>query len=338
MSLECPHVSSRRRYLLAVFLVGLMTVLVGTTTLATPNKRSAANSMQLAQLPSRGLATAALIRQGSTLSSYDELIERNLAISKCDWSPRVEHLLFVESSLPDDHMQYVRTKSKLAIKFVDVGETFAEGKSRSDAAKISGSEKCTEAEPEFQKPVGYNVMCWFWFSEFLHYVQEYDQVLRIDDDCILAETFDWPLSTAHVASVAENSMDNRHIIVGMRDVFSSLARTPLFYPRYWSSPYTNVCLYNVKAIRSDARYKQIADAVDGSKCIWINRWGDLPLWGATRALLGFPHENLQFSYHHGSHKNALIKPGDEFGTARGKAYLHQPCSNFLGGALSWLLC
>jgi hypothetical protein len=329
---------SRRRYLLAVLLVGLATLFVGTTKLATPNVSIAADSIQLEQLPTRGLATAVLIRQGSSLSFYDRLIERNLAISKNEWSLKVDHLVFVESALPDDQVQYIQTKSKLAIKFVDVGATFTEGKSRSNAAKISGSDKCTEAEAGFEKPVGYNVMCWFWFSEFLHYVQAYDQVLRIDDDCILAETFDWPLSTAHVASVAENAMDNRHVIVGMRDLFASHANIPLLFPRYWSSPYTNVCLYNVKNIRLDARFRRIVDAVDGSKCIWINRWGDLPLWGATRALLGFPHQHLQFTYRHGTHKNVLIKPGDEYGPARGKARLHQPCSNFLGGALSWFLC
>lgn len=43
-------------------------------------------------------------------------------------------------------------------------------------------------------------------------------------------------------------------------------------------------------------------AVDESNCIYSNRWGDMPLWGAALALINEPVRFLNVSYYHWSHK------------------------------------
>ena len=52
----------------------------------------------------------------------------------------------------------------------------------------------------------------------------------------------------------------------------------------------------------------VLDAVNKSNCIYANRWGDLPLWGATKHLAGGELEVLQLAYHHGSH-GVQVLPG-----------------------------
>ena len=113
------------------------------------------------------------------------------------------------------------------------------------------------------------------------------------------------------------------------------------FPEEWMSPYTNVLLYNMRALRADDALQEVfrqvitkhgrdertapvsenatpslgnssvrasfcrrrLAKVHATGCIFANRWGDLPLWGAVRQLLGWPSVRLgsKFAYYHGSH-------------------------------------
>lgn len=69
----------------------------------------------------------------------------------------------------------------------------------------------------------------------------------------------------------------------------------------WNSPYTNVMLVNVRWARDNPAQRWF-NRVDATGCVFRNRWGDLPLWGATMAAMGIPRYTLSgWAYTHGSH-------------------------------------
>ena len=117
-------------------------------------------------------------------------------------------------------------------------------------------------------------------------------------------------------SIGDWGMDSPDYTSGMFSFFSELKKTlsqahyikkTAPFPKTWVSPYSNVMLYNANFLRNHVAFSVVADMVQSSRCIWIGRWGDLPLWGATRNVLNFEISNLQhFSYIHGSHDNRLV--------------------------------
>ena len=77
-------------------------------------------------------------------------------------------------------------------------------------------------------------------------------------------------------------------------------------------PYTNVMLLDLHWARSEA-VRYILQHVDESDCILTNRWGDIPLWGATLRLTNTTGAILNLTYQHGKchithHIRALTIP------------------------------
>lgn len=147
--------------------------------------------------------------------------------------------------------------------------------------------------------MGYRAMCLFWFDDFLDYVQDYDEILRIDDDCTLDRGQPEPELPEGVvfASSATQGCDVPEFTEGMPELFQKI--DPLADYSKCKHPYTNVMWLDVKwALRT----RSMKSSVLESRCIQINRWGDLPLWGFYLKLLGVPIHPLHLSYFHGSHK------------------------------------
>jgi hypothetical protein len=63
---------------------------------------------------------------------------------------------------------------------------------------------------------------------------------------------------------------------------------------------------------SAPRFAAFRAAVDASGCVWRNRWGDLPLWGAMLMLHGdaaaTQADALGVWYVHGSHDRRAVAP------------------------------
>ena len=310
----------------------------------------------------RAAATAMLLKPGEGINSgkyINEILRRNNAISKCVWADQVDHLVFYEESgegyVPAGHLDYIQNRSNLELTFVGVADVFIAGACTNEVlnSKVSnvdsggGSEAndglcpATPLSSAFRS--GYKSMCWFWYSAFLQYVDAYELILRIDDDCFLMGAPPWPgrgldsrsgsegfgdnwVSRSPLVSVQDEVMDSMHVTRGMRAFFGHLAErldappallprsdeesiraisgsAAAHFPEEWDSPYTNVLLYNVALLRSDPRLAWVQRQVGISGCVFRNRWGDLPLWGATRELLGWPTRSLgsRFPYYHGSH-------------------------------------
>ena len=76
----------------------------------------------------------------------------------------------------------------------------------------------------------------------------------------------------------------------------------------WRAPYTNVMWVDLNWYRSSRLLLAFDEKVIKSQCIYSGRWGDLPLWGAKVFLLSENRHNLNFTYHHLSHR-IKVGPG-----------------------------
>jgi hypothetical protein len=71
-----------------------------------------------------------------------------------------------------------------------------------------------------------------------------------------------------------------------------------------SGPYTNVIGLNLKQLRENNLIQKYIEKVKESNCIYIYRWGDLPLWGEVLYYFcdrSMYINNNKIKYYHGSH-------------------------------------
>ena len=62
-------------------------------------------------------------------------------------------------------------------------------------------------------------------------------------------------------------------------------------------------------LRTNKIIQSFIKTVDESKCIYSNRWGDSPLWGAAIVLTNQPYTLLPIPYYHGSHHSYVTSNG-----------------------------
>lgn len=265
-----------------------------------------AQSRALLTASTRPRAIAVLTRGYDKLEEYGKLIQRNRSIVQFPWASEYDHIIFHEGNISSSHQEYItkETAAPYALVFIDVSDSFRRNSSRAN----DGGRNCMRSD----WPTGYKCMCAFWFADFLRYVSDYDDLLRIDEDCTLESTCTRnPVTTALIGSGnIHDGMDAAHVIDGL----SSLARTlsdGMFLPplEQWSSPCTHIFWLNLNFARSTP-VQRIVERVSETNCIMTNRWGDLPLWGMTAALLGIPLTYLNLSYHHGSWNETVSAHSD----------------------------
>ena len=75
-----------------------------------------------------------------------------------------------------------------------------------------------------------------------------------------------------------------------------------------SGPYTNIIGFNLKKLRENVILQKYIEQVKYSNCIYIYRWGDLPLWGEVLHYLyekkDYIKSNL-IKYYHKSHNKYI---------------------------------
>ena len=147
-------------------------------------------------------------------------------------------------------------------------------------------------------------MCHFWYVDFTRFLSKCSFILRVDSDIRLLPNQNDPfLKLPQTLAPVEwqKKMDKKEVIHGMVDMFQTMNHKII----QWESPYTNVMLVNMTWIQSE-KVQSIVRIVNKTNCIFYNRWGDLPLWGATLKILKEKKEYLNLSYHHQSHYNRLV--------------------------------
>ena len=285
----------------------VIVVIVGIHTTNWNRKLTSKNSLDLC-FPSfghsgKGNATVVLSRGYKHVSDYASLIARTQSVAQHDWSQNYDHLIFHEGNIPLSHQQYIQAHiAQLHLQFVNVQASFERSLKRMDQESTPAG-LC----PWYDTPAGYKCMCAFWFADFVDYTQDYTAILRIDEDCIISEESihdPSPAGYTKIASVMYQGMDAADVTVGLQDFARSLCKEmQVIEPTnmQWVSPYTNVLWVSLKNA-SSGPVQNIIQRVVNTNCIMRNRWGDLPLWGLTMALLGTPQQLMSMKYYHGSHQ------------------------------------
>lgn len=264
-------------------------------------------------------AIVVLTRGYDNIQNYDKLIARNYNIHRCLGDLSLDIVIFHEGNIPENHQKYIKSKTPgLNIKFVDVKKR---GKAFIDKSYI-------KRDPIVKHDVamGYFHMCSFWFVNFWHYVEEYDYILRIDEDCIINFKILKMFKTLEnkVACYGAWVRDDPACVKGMVNfnikyfkkhnlpMKSSINRNYIdrFSSAWWTSkvsgPYTNLLGLNLRKLRQNENLKKYIETVKFSDYIYIYRWGDLPLWGTVLQFLYSSDDHIKLKSMRYIHDNMRI--------------------------------
>jgi hypothetical protein len=258
------------------------------------------------------VAIAALTRGYPTFDGYNTLIQRTKAIELCifDESDSLEafdFLFFHEGNFSDAHQEQFRQLFPAsAIHFISVSDYFY---NHANHPKIS--EHCRPSPLADKFPFGYKCMCSFWLNGFLSYAANYDYIIRIDEDCILqharlsAYIKEMQVTRSVYSSTSFKSVEPKEVTDGLHEFCTNFAarnktRSMGEVPEYL--PYTNFSIFDVKYYTRSSLFSRFCEEVHRSGCIFINRWGDLPLWGYY---LMISHDTVFFP------RDLIYKHGDK---------------------------
>jgi hypothetical protein len=237
-------------------------------------------------------AVVVLTRGYKEISKYNKLILRNINIHKNLNDLSIEIIIFHEGNILENHQNYIKSGTPLLnIKFINVqgkGEAFND-KSYLRRSPLSSI-----------YPIGYCHMCSFWFVNFWNFVENYDYILRIDEDCIIDFNICDIFNTLEqkVACYGTWVRDDPEYVKGLHEFnmwFFKKNNFPMvssinenYYDKInvnWtakvSGPYTNIIGLNLSKLRNNENIKKYIETIKYSDYIYIHRWGDLPLWGTV---------------------------------------------------------
>lgn len=251
---------------------------------------------------------------------YDRLIKRNLSIQKyiSPLSLNIDVIIFHEDVMPEDHITLLQKATpNLPLTFIRVDEIFQ----RENKWNTFGFCKANAGTKMFS--LGYKRMCRFWFSEFFKLLYDYSWMIRVDLDCeFISEIPEFfslhgvvNYATVKVLHLNQRAPDDIDIsanfegscVTGLGFLVNDFinSSTSIANLNSWTAPYTNVFFVNLHWLNSTSLLHKFYDYVDISGCIFSNRWGDLPLWGAALAVLEEPMAIMNTSYIHGSHRRIV---------------------------------
>ena len=216
---------------------------------------------------------AVLTRGYSDISMYSKLISRNIAIQKNLSDKTIDILVFHEGNITKEHQTYIKNETPyLKLIFINVNNGLAFKSLKTNIEFHPGT--------SFFK-LGYRHMCSFWFVDFWNFVEDYDRMLRIDEDCYIDFNIDNVLKNLDTKDFICGKWISDHDFVTI-----DLNKTTLQYLGNDTSnvetpagPYTNVFAVNLNNVRYNQLLRKYIKIVDDSGNIYRYRWGDLPLWG-----------------------------------------------------------
>lgn len=229
-------------------------------------------------------AIVCLTRGYSDIKKYGDLIARNVGIwHTINQDLKYPLIIFHEGNIPTSHQDYIRDKSMgQYVRFVDISPVWKGG---------------------------YEGMCRFMIYDIWEWCQDWDYVMRIDEDCIIQKVIYDPFSqienagSNYMTSVwwAESHTETNATLPGFIQELTGAEPSEFYNDRY---PYTNVSLAKVSFMRNLKELKIIAE----SPLQKINRWGDLPVIGALLNI--YEKDKVKsmegLSYYHASHNASIV--------------------------------
>jgi hypothetical protein len=249
-------------------------------------------------------AIVVLTRGYANVRDYRNLIKRNNSITFLS-EPDIDILIFHEGNIPESHQKYISSFSlHLKLIFICISEH----------AFSSDKKQIKFYEPTKTFGLNYRHMCSFWFADFWNYVQEYDYILRIDEDCIInfnvLQIF-YNLEYKNKSAIyGDWILDNQYVTLGLNKFTQNFINREISKEKILShkasGPYTNVFGLNLKILRQNKLVMQYIESIKESNNIYIYRWGDLPLWGEALFYFCNPESYCKLNtikYFHGSHNS-----------------------------------
>jgi len=245
------------------------------------------------------IVIAALVRGYSNKSEYKSLLKRNKYIyknitSKINYS--VDLILFHEGNISLDHQNYINKKSPDKYIFVDVSKDFHYKKET--LANI----------PDLDRfGIGYRLMCKFNFFHIWKYVDEYDYLIRIDED-VLIKRFDcnifdninqnFVFGTANLTNET-HIYTNKSLPNELQKIFNTNNQS--FYNHKF--PYTNFYITKLEFWKDSDLNSALRIIAENDKQ-FLYRWGDLPVIGSVLNYMEVHITLLKnIKYKHLSHQN-----------------------------------
>ena len=253
------------------------------------------------------IAVVVLTRGYQDVEKYKTLIRRNISIAKnLGVLKEMDIVIFHEGNILAQHQEYI---SKFTPTLNLIFKCIKEHAFKEEKKEIH------MFEPTLAFGLNYRHMCSFWFVDFWKFVEEYDMILRIDEDCVIEfnvhELFnDLQNKTAIYGTWTR---DQDFVTYGLNKFTQEFIKennktintnnNPII-PHNPSGPYTNVIGLNLARLRINTLAQKYIESVKITNYIYIFRWGDLPLWGEL--LFYFCHPNSysksnKIKYFHGSH-------------------------------------
>lgn len=231
-------------------------------------------------------AIVCLTRGYKDFHKYNTLIKRNRAISKL-FGNKYAVVIFHEGNISDEAQRHIINNSDLlTIQFRNISHCWTGG---------------------------YEGMCRFHAFDIWNECKEFDNILRIDEDCELKtfkdNPFDQQGENVYLLSVYwdESHSETNATLPQFIENLTGVSKD-IFYNRKY--PYTNVSLSNVQFwLQSEINniLKQIATSPEQRK----NRWGDLPMLGSLLNIYAQGKVGCMegLEYYHESHNNTIICNG-----------------------------
>lgn len=263
------------------------------------------------------IAIGCLLKGYQKLSGYDDFLRRSKSVlanlKHNETDAVISHIIFHEGNIGSSHQDYLKEKSSIDFVFINVEAEFI-------WTDVSESEFCYSTTLSDSFSSGYKSMCRFWFDGFIRYTQDYNYLVRIDEDCVLYKSSitdiinEMDSSQASYATPFIYGVDDSLVTVGLREFITKFQDDNLLERVYDPSfnPYTNVSFFNIAKISNNRMFASFSESVHKSGCIFINRWGDLPLWGCVLQTCFSRTDILicsQFKYFHSSIGDLVNKSG-----------------------------
>lgn len=225
-------------------------------------------------------AIIVLTRGYEKIDDYKVLIERNNHIRKNLRNVDIPLIFFHEGNITPEHQEHIIANTPdLWMNFIDISATAF----LKDKESIKFDERTDH--PPWQ--IGYRHMCHFWFKDFFDYVENYDYVLRIDEDCFVKFSIDKAFE--EIISNKENPFFYGTTFGEPGWIVKNMNATTLDFmkkkglnakSRRAVGPLTCIFGLNLPIIREKMDIlNEFFDHIDKSEGIYQYRWGDLPLWG-----------------------------------------------------------
>ena len=250
-----------------------------------------------------------LTRGYDSTHKYFKLIKRNQSIFDVVFpvhGTNVDYIIFHEGNITTEHQKHIQEQTPmLPLLFVDV-------KGTNPKTAFQDTKNIIPCHLTKHASIGYRHMCAFWFVHFFDYVQEYDMMCRLDEDCVVSKyvnVFQYMEEHNQCFVSCRWQDDGGKQTEGLKEWSKKYVETnelkALSYYDKPGGPYTNFCALNLMCLGKNNEVLKYVWAMDASDKIYSHRWGDLPLWGEVLQLFIPKNEyNTRFahiSYYHGSH-------------------------------------